>query len=598
MNTLSILRKGAKNTDVLMQELWKRFGSTGFFIKRILIPLSLLAVYSAAYAFLSSQLLTEGVSYAFTNRLWKYVVLVMGVLTLGFILLRLIKKPGDSTLNLTPERLSAQDFLLLLLPLTPVAQYVIHNQDILSPLESLSVLAFFVVFSGLLILAVPALLGFVSSPRTLSIVGLAFVFTLTTMASLSASFSWFEYGSLKVQMPVFCGVFLLAWVLFTSNNKKLLYLLVTVNFIANSAVHLVSQSGVVGAQPLFDAENSLISVVAQRKPLTTPNIYLLVYDAYVPDETMQAYGIDNRPQQDFLANNGFTIYPHVYSIGSSTVETMSRVLNVSTEYYGETRRGVSGDGVVHNLLQHLGYETYGIFPYDFMFRGVGSSYDFSIPEVTETSQDIHLISAILMGEFRFDIGFDTQPYDQFVETKQNILNDVSANQVFVYSHTVYPGHSQNSGVCLPNETALYAERLARANVEMRQDVAKVMENDPEAIIIVAGDHGPYLTKNCGLTANLYDVSAITRLDIQDRFATFLAIRWPTGDFVKYDDITVLQDLFPAVFAYLYSDPEILESKIEPIIIESYESISGASVNNGIIDGGANDGEPLFLTQQR
>ncbi len=96
---------------------------------------------------------------------------------------------------------------------------------------------------------------------------------------------------------------------------------------------------------------------------------------------------------------------------------------------------------------------------------------------------------------------------------------------------------------------------------MRQDINLIIENNPEAIIIIAGDHGPYLTKNCTSTSSLYDNSEITRLDIQDRFGTFLAIRWPTGDFARYDNITVLQDLFPAIFAYIYKNPEFLGLKV-------------------------------------
>jgi hypothetical protein len=66
--------------------------------------------------------------------------------------------------------------------------------------------------------------------------------------------------------------------------------------------------------------------------------------------------------------------------------------------------------------------------------------------------------------------------------------------------------------------------------------------------------------------------------------------------MQYDDITVLQDLFPAIFAYLYKDPTILQSKLEPIIPKKIDnSISGASVANGIIQGGIDDGEPLFLS---
>jgi hypothetical protein len=130
---------------------------------------------------------------------------------------------------------------------------------------------------------------------------------------------------------------------------------------------------------------------------------------------------------------------------------------------------------------------------------------------------------------------------------------------------------------------------------MRQDVETIIANDPEAIIIIAGDHGPYLTKNCSVTSGHYDISEISRLDIQDRYGTFLAIRWSTEDFKTYDDIAVLQDVFPAVFAYLYQDTAILQSKVDSTIPAPVNAISGATVKNGIVYGGINDGEPLFLS---
>ena len=58
------------------------------------------------------------------------------------------------------------------------------------------------------------------------------------------------------------------------------------------------------------------------------------------------------------------------------------------------------------------------------------------------------------------------------------------------------------------------------------------------------------------------------------------------DFSKYDDITVLQDLFPAIFAYLFRDDKLLEAKIEPTT--KYEvTACGVSVIKGIISGGIN-----------
>jgi hypothetical protein len=127
---------------------------------------------------------------------------------------------------------------------------------------------------------------------------------------------------------------------------------------------------------------------------------------------------------------------------------------------------------------------------------------------------------------------------------------------------------------------------------MRQDVEMIIENDPKAIVIVAGDHGPFLTKNCITTEDDYEISEISRLDIQDRFGTFLAIRWPSSDFEEYDDITILQDLFPAIFAYIFEDPGLLESKIEPLIINR-NIISGVGVSDGVIEGGIHTGEALF-----
>lgn len=342
-------------------------------------------------------------------------------------------------------------------------------------------------------------------------------------------------------------------------------------------------------------EHDLITYVQNKIPDKKPNIYLLVYEAYIPAETMLEHGIDNSSQVEYLINQGFNIYPNVYSVGGATIDSMSRVLNISVDFFGLSRRAVSGDGVVQNILKNVGYETYGIFSSDYMFRGIGSSYDFSLPNSANRSDNL-LISAILIGGFTFDLGFDDVPYEQYVEAKRNTSLNKSDYPKFIYTHNAYPGHSQNSGECLSNEIEIYKEKVTKANLEMKQDVEIITKNDPDAIIIVAGDHGPYLTKNCMFTKGEYDISEITRLDIQDRFGTFLAIRRPTEEYEVYDDINVLQDLFVSIFAYMYEDPTILNFKVAPEIVESNRNyISGASVKNGIIIGGSDDGEPLFLT---
>ena len=589
--------------SIKMMSKVKVFFEFNFFFSNVLIPMIGLAIYCGSFAYFSSHFLLKGVSFFFASNLGKYLLLIIAVAILTLLIILKAKKNNKLVLKYSKEKLYLSDFLILLLPLTPVVQYTLNNQEILSRIESLYVLMLFALFSIVYIFALPFLLSAFVSTRILMLVGLAFVFTIASMASMSNYFSWFEEGYLSIQLLFFSSVYLAVWFLYTINKRSILYFFIVVNFVANSSVQLISEGRQTDAQSPTIEENKLLLLVGDRAPVIMPNIYLLVYDAYVTNETMLAYGIDNKAQEDFLNEMNFKLYPHTYSIGAGSIGTMSTVLNASNEYYGSPRRGVSGDGVTHRILGNLGYETYGLFPYDFFFQGIDESYDYSIPEKSAMPY-IQLLKAIFIGEFRFDIegfGFSEQTRAQFVEGKHKIFEDVSGKQVFIYMHTNLPSHSQNSGACLPDETDLFEERLKQSNVEMRQDIQLIIENDPGAIVIVAGDHGPYLTKNCYITTDIYDKSEMSRLDIQDRYGTFLAIRWPTGDFIKYDNITVLQDLFPAIFAYLYKDTSVLEAKIEPVIplFSSVvpNAISGSYVSNGIIYGGINDGESLFLSDE-
>jgi len=564
--------------------------------RNVLVPLTVLTLYFLLFSWFLSRLLPEhnaNVNALFFNSAWKCSLLLAAGLYLIYFIFFKRKYVNKSTFDNSIEPLSLSDFFLILLPLAPVVQYVLKNQDILSPLGSLYVIAIFLFFSILFIIVIPTLLGIVGSAKTLMILGVAFTFTITNMPLLSAEFNWFEKGSLAIQLTFFSIIYFLCWILYNLIGRKFLYILVVIFFLANSAIQLPSDDGAnIG---LSSNDNKLVQLVGSQKPLSRPNIYLLIYDAYVINQTMLEYGIDNGAQEEYLKMLGFKIYPHNYSVGCNSVSTMSRVLNASTEYYGNPRRGASGNGIIHNLLKSYGYETYGVFTSDYFFQGIGSSYDISFPKASYSAHNV-LLKAIVMGEFRSDVEYDKPSYEQFVEYKSSILEISPKNPRFIYMHTNVPGHSQNSGACRPSETELFGERLIGANDEMKRDIETIIQKDGSSIIIVAGDHGPYLTKNCVEIGGDYDISEISRLDIQDRYGAFLAIKWPTEDFSRYDDITVSQDLFPAIFAYLMKDDKILEAKIASTTLNN-EIIGGASVKNGTIYGGNNDGEPLFSDQR-
>jgi len=569
-----------------------------FLIHKVLIPLFTLGIYSFSFSYISRLWLPDGVNIFFTQQLSKLLIYLIAIMLLSYgYLIRLIKTSKMKG-NKTSEKLTFRDIFILLIPLSTVFQYLVNNNDIISLLDALIIFIAILFFCLLFAVILPILLRSFSSFRVQSAIGFSFVFIILNMGSLSQLFSWINQGNIIIQISILVGSFILFYLLNGIKGKSE-FLFVIITFFIFSVINpLISNKSKDETPDVFDLNHPIYSLLESRLPNKKPDIYLLVYDAYVSNETMQGYGIDNNSQETYLREKGFEIYPNVYSVDAETLGTMSRVLNASNSYYGNKRRGVSGDGVVHQAFRYLDYETYGVFNSDYMFRGYGSSYDVSLPKEISIQPYIYLLSAIAIGEFRYDLEFDLEfsniSYSDFVTNKENIFSQDQDAPIFLYAHSPYPGHSQNSGACLPNEVELFKERLSRANQEMKQDI-ELLIMEKNSIIIVAGDHGPYLTKNCTSISHKYETSDMSRLDIQDRFGTFLAIRWPDENYHDYDDITVTQDLFVSIFAYLYEEPSLLEWKI-PTEILSTHHIRGACVVDGVIVGGSNDGEPLFIEE--
>lgn len=334
-----------------------------FFLFNILVPLWVLTLYFISF----SLLLPESINRVFVTRSGKYIFGIVGMLSLLFLisLEHFGIKPSISRWG--KRKISLWDAMLILLPLTPIAQYLLNNLDILSVGEVAYLFLGFAVFSVGFILGVPWFLGRIGSSQVLILLGLAFTFSLTNMAIVSHQFSWHEKGSLKTQWIIFMGVFILSCFFVYTNNKKYIYLFVVFVFLSTVVVQFPKESSVLKENDI--KSNKLYQLVDSREPNITPDIYLLIYDAYVVNETMLSYGIDNQPQEQYLEYQGFKLYPHTYSVGNHTLATMSRVLNASTEYYGSLSRGTSGDGVIQTILKEFDYNTYGIFVSGHWYRG-------------------------------------------------------------------------------------------------------------------------------------------------------------------------------------------------------------------------------------
>jgi hypothetical protein len=126
---------------------------------------------------------------------------------------------------------------------------------------------------------------------------------------------------------------------------------------------------------------------------------------------------------------------------------------------------------------------------------------------------------------------------------------------------------------LSDEIRFWKPRYYRAIEEIKEEIKIVVSKDPDAIIIIMSDHGPYLLEEVGYFNGNMPVPPnnmeIKPIHFRDVNGAFMAIRWPDKVRAsKYDkEFNVTQDLFPIVFAYLYDSPVPLKYKIKNTVVE-------------------------------
>jgi len=483
------------------------------------------------------------------------------------------------------------DYLLILIPLTPIVQYLLNNIGLFDFSGAVKYLGFFILICLAFAFLPSYLLSPISDRRFVLIGCLSYLFVFFSMPSIN-QFMYVGNIIFKIFLLVGYLMGIQLFMHFLFRHKAILAHIFSIVFFIGSLFPLTLD---VIHTDKDNPENDIVDMPPINFVHHRPDIFLLVYESYSDAETLAKYGIDNSGQFKQLENYGFTLYPGVWTVDFPSIGSIGKLFAMSNSI-SSPRYEILGNSAVHQVLRNNGYQINSIIENDFFFTGnlKNIRFDHYYPEINPDFS-MEFAMQILEGEFDDRILFDESNRDEFLREKRHYLTTNFQSPQFLYSHNNYPGHTPPNVIVRDNfdeHLIKYKNDLMTANAEMIADVEMALANNPNAIIILAGDHGPALTGDVFQISDFKSQENVGRLNILDRYGILLAIRWPQEFNVHEDmyDVKILQDLFPLIFSELCDDPSLYE---ELRVFPEASVSEKIKITSGVIHGGKNDGEPLF-----
>ncbi len=357
-----------------------------------------------------------------------------------------------------------------------------------------------------------------------------------------------------------------------------------------------------------------------HKFVKTPNIYLLSFDALIPERIVDKFlEIENKEVPAYittLKQLNANIIPNVFSNSKESVSSFAALLALDLEWIKKIkdRRAIvmgvqSSPG--YKILQENNYEiqfTYetNYFETDY-FLAVGNNrkLKFSLEE-KEKSKLIYKpnyfsVDGKIIYFYGKSIGFCTHVVPQVffgycsLRKDRNTRKDIYdyslqralnlEKPTFIISYYDLPRQAWHAGSMtfykdqdLLKYSQDFLENSKIVAEVIKKNVALIRENDPNGIIIIFGDHGtrvidsgkasmiisdnwPYEPKS-----NLKELPAdspVSRVDIiQDRQAVILAVLDPHGCRLRGEKLTTLDDMMLNLMECLSGGKSVLKNRVD------------------------------------
>ena len=356
------------------------------------------------------------------------------------------------------------------------------------------------------------------------------------------------------------GIFSILIIIFLSNfiyvyfTKKIISLFIfyfcTINLIFN-LIPLLNQ---IDNRTTFNNYNENVNLNFQNNNINIekPDIFYILADGLTSIKNLQDFHkFDTFKIERKLHNLGFEIAKNSYSSYNTTYLTLASIF--SLDYMIDEKSNVYSDRInfypnmlmskIPNLVKKLNNENYKFLLISNSWARCNKSFKIncvygsknSLFNVMEDYSVTTFLSKSLVGQM-YKLSRDTltnyftnfkkfDPHNAIKMFENEFENNMTSWKMlnkFTFIHHYIPHENRNSDCSIPKNKSIYSDSVKCVFLETFKIIKKILENFPNAIIVIQGDHGP--------SDNKYDWEAdFNDLSIESvvhRMGIFNAIKLP------------------------------------------------------------------------
>ena len=293
---------------------------------------------------------------------------------------------------------------------------------------------------------------------------------------------------------------------------------------------------------------TLIQFVIPGALAEKPNVYHIILDEYTDNEILlKQFGYNNEKFLEFLNKNGFYMPDKTFSTFGSTPDELNLILNMDYPIRSGWVSDAYQDLKTNKVMSTFSDQNYSVIETNSAMRWK----DFSDVD-THLCYDVDFINSEFLDQVLrksiiryFMEQHQTDTRRDIVRCTFNELSEIalqSNGPTYVFAHlyvphppfifgpngeNVTPDHSEISGLQSWENPQGYLNQLIYATSEISVVITNIVENDPNAIIILQGDTG---------TSTGTDRTTTTMKDIYQSHSILYAVRIP--------DVNNLESVIP------------------------------------------------------